>query len=79
MILIELKYKMDTIFMNSENRNPSDPRRPLLNLSGKLNLKRYDNYVALSNCNICYTWKNVIKSYENNTFKVSARTWNEKF
>ena len=79
MNLIELKYKMDTIFMYSENSNPSDPRRPLLNLSGKLSLKRYDKYVVLSNCNIYYTWKNVIKSYKNNTFKVSARTWNKKF
>ena len=40
---------MDTIFMNSENSKTSDPNRLLLNLSDKINLKRSDEYVALSN------------------------------
>ena len=26
-----------------------------------------------------YTWKNMIKSYKNNKFRISARTQNEKF
>ena len=34
---------MDTIFMNSENSKTSDPHRPLLNLSNKINFKRSDN------------------------------------
>ena len=46
---------MDTIFMNSENSKISDPHRLLLNLLDKLNLKRSDKYVALSNFSICYT------------------------
>ena len=33
---------MDTIFMNSKNSKTSDPHRLLLNLSGKMNLKRSD-------------------------------------
>ena len=40
---------MDTVFMNSENSKISDPHRLLLNLTDKLNLKRNDKYVALSN------------------------------
>ena len=40
---------MDTIFLNSENSKTSDPHRPLLTFSDKLNLKRNDKYVALSN------------------------------
>ena len=40
---------MDTIFMNSENSKTSDPHRLLLNLTDKLNLKRNDKFVALSN------------------------------
>ena len=40
---------MDTIFMNSENSKTSDPHRLLLNLSDKINLKRSDKCVALSN------------------------------
>ena len=46
---------MDTIFMNSENSKTSDPHRLLLNLSEKINLKRSDKYIALSNLSIYYT------------------------
>ena len=46
---------MDTIFMNSENSKTSDLHRLLLNLSKKINLKRSDKYVALSNLSIYYT------------------------
>ena len=54
---------MDTIFMNYENSKTSDPHRLLLNLSDKINLKRSDKYVALSNLSIYYKWKNIKKSY----------------
>ena len=40
---------MDTIFMNSENSKRSDLQRLLLNLSDKIDLKRSDKYVVLSN------------------------------
>ena len=52
---------IDTIFINPENSKTSDPHRLLLNLSDKINLKRSDKYVALSNLSICYTWKNIKK------------------
>ena len=58
--------------MNSENSKTSDPHRLLLNLSDKINLKRGDKYVALSNLSIYYTYKNMKKSYKNNEFKISA-------
>ena len=58
--------------MNSENSKPSDPHRLLLNLTDKIDLKRSDKYVALSNLSIYYTWKNIRKSYKNNKFKISA-------
>ena len=63
---------MDTIFMNSEKSKTSDPHRLLLNISDKMNLKRKDKYVVLSNLGIYYTWKNIKKSYETNKFKKSA-------
>ena len=47
--------------MNSENNKISDFHRLLLNLSDKINLKRSDRYVALSNLSICYAWKNILK------------------
>ena len=71
--------RMDTIFTNSENSKTSDPHRLLLNLPDKINLKRSDKYVALSNLRIFYTWKNIKKPYKNNKLKISAPTWNEKF
>ena len=65
--------------MNSKNSKTSDPYRLLLNLTGKINLKRSDTYFALSNLSIYDTWKNMKKSYKNNKFKISAQTWNEEF
>ena len=70
---------MDTTFLNSENSKTYDPHRLLLNLTDKINLKRRDQYVALSNISICYTWKNIKKSYKTNKFKISGPTWNEQF
>ena len=48
---------MDTIFMNSKNSGTSDSHKLLFNLSDKINLKKSDKYVALSNLSIYYTWK----------------------
>ena len=59
---------MNTIFLNSENSKTSDPHRLLLNLSHKINLKKSDKYVALSNLSIYYIWKDIKKSYKNNKF-----------
>ena len=65
--------------MNSKNSETCDPHRLLLNLSEKINLKRSNKYVGLSNLSIFYTWKNMKKSHKNNKFKISALTWNEEF
>ena len=70
---------MNTIFMNSENSKISDPHRLLLNLTHKVDLRRKDKYIALSNLSVYYTWKNIKKSYKNNEFKISVPTWNEAF
>ena len=45
MNLIKLQNRTDIIFMNSENSKTSDPRRLLLNLFEKINLKRSDKEV----------------------------------
>ena len=67
---------MNIIFMNSKNSETSDPHRLLLNPTDKIDLRRKDKYIALSNLSICYTLKNITKSYKNNKFKISAPTWN---
>ena len=51
---------MSTIFMNSKNSETPDPHRLLLNLADKINLRRKDKYIALSDVSIYYTWKKVI-------------------
>ena len=50
--------------MNSENSKTSHLHRLLFNLSDKINLKRSDKYVDLSNLSIYYAWKNIKKSYK---------------
>ena len=40
---------MDIMFMNSKNSKTSNRHRLLLNLPDKINLKRSDRYVAVSN------------------------------
>ena len=66
---INVKYKMDTIFMNSGNSKTSDSHRLLLNPSDKIGLRKIDIYVTLSILNIYYTWKNIKKSCKKNTYK----------
>ena len=46
---------MNLTFINSENSKTSDPRRLLLNLTDKTDLRRKDKYIALSNLSIYYT------------------------
>ena len=70
---------MDTIFMNSENSRTYEYHVLLLKLADKLDVRRGQKSVALSNLSIYYTWKNVKSSYNNNSFKISAPTWPEKF
>ena len=45
--------------MTSKNSKTSDPHRLLLNLTNKIDLRRKDKYVTLSNLSIYYTWKNI--------------------
>ena len=70
---------MDTILITCENSKAYGPHWVFLNVSDKINLKRSDEYVALSNVSIYYSWKNIKKSYKNNKFKISALTLNEEF
>ena len=50
-----------------------------LKLTNKLDLRLGEKIIALSNLSIHYTWKNIKSSYNNNKFKISAPTWNDKF
>ena len=70
---------MDTIFMNSENSKTSEPHVLILKLNNKLDVRIVEKVIALSNLGLYYTWKNIKSSYNNNKFKISAPTWNDRF
>ena len=65
--------------MNSENSKTSEPHVLILKLTDKLNSRRREKIIALSNLSIYYTCKNIKSLYNNNKFKISAPTWNDKF
>ena len=46
---------METIFINTENNETSEPRRFKLDLTDKLNLKNANKNMALANLSIYYT------------------------
>ena len=59
--------------MNSGNIETSDPYRLLLNLLDKINLKRSDKYVVLSNRSIYYTWNSIKKNKKIMNLKYQLR------
>ena len=65
--------------MNSENREISKPHDLILKSNGKLDLRKSGKSIALSYPSIYLTWKHRKSSYNNNDFKVSAQTQNNKF
>ena len=70
---------MDTIFMDSENSKTSKPHVLILKLTKKLDWRIGEKIIALSNLSIYYICKNIKNSYNNDKFKISAPTWNDKF
>ena len=64
--------------MNSANSKTSEPHVLMLQLTDKLYLRRSEKNVALSNLSIYYTWKNIKSLYNNDKFKISTPTWNDK-
>ena len=65
--------------MDSENSKTSKPHVLILKLTNKLDLRIGEKAIALSNLSIYSTWRNIKSSYNNNKFKTSAPTWDDKF
>ena len=61
--------------MNSENSLTPKLQVLILKLINKLDLRISEEVIGLSNY---YTWKNIKSSYNNNKFKISGPTWNDK-
>ena len=70
---------MNTIFINPENSKTSKAHALMLKLTNESALRMGEKIIALSNLSIYYIWKNIKSSYNNNKFKISAPTWNDKF
>ena len=65
--------------MNIQNSKTNEPQSFRLPLADKLNLKDSNRNMALATLSFYYTWKNLKTVYNNNEFKYSAPTWNNKF
>ena len=65
--------------MNSENSKTSKLHVLTLKLTNKVDLRIGEKVIALSNISIHYTWRIIKSSYNNNKFKTSVSTWNDKF
>ena len=70
---------MDTIFINSENSRTLEYHDLVLKLTDRLDLRRGQKSVALSNLSIYYAWKNIKSAYNNYKFKISVPTWSDEF
>ena len=70
---------MEAFFMNAKNSKTNESHRFKYDLIDKLDLKNPNKNMTLGSLSIYYTWKNVKSTYNNNTFKISAPTWNETF
>ena len=55
---------MDTIFLNSEKSKTSKPHVLILNPTDKIDLRRGEKRIALSNLGIYFTWQNIKKIIE---------------
>ena len=53
---------MEAVFMNRENNKTKEPRKFVLNLSQRLDLRSSNKHVDLQNLSIYYTWKNIKNS-----------------
>ena len=71
---------METIFINTENSKTNESNKFIYQFTDKLILKTPNGKnIGLVNLSIYYTWKNTKSQYNNNKFKISAPTWNDKF
>ena len=70
---------METIFMNTENRETNEPCKFVLHLSQRLDVWSSNKDDALQNLYIYYLWKNIRKHYKNIKLEIIATTWNDEF
>ena len=69
---------MRTIFINTENSRMNEPRKFLLNLLQRLDLRRSNKHVALQNVSVYYNCKNIRQQYKKK-LRIIAPTWSDEF
>ena len=64
--------------MNSKNSQTFKLHVLILKFTDKLDLRRGENRIVLSNLSIYWTWTNIKSSHNNNKFKTSSPAQNDK-
>ena len=70
---------METICVNTLNSKINESTKFIYRFTHILNFKNTNKNIAIANLSIYYTWKNIKSEHNNNKFKISASTWNDKF
>ena len=71
---------MEKIFMNTENSKKNESNKFIYQFTDKPNLKNLNSKnIGWFSLSIYYTWKNIKSAYNNNKFKISGPSWNDKF
>ena len=75
---VAFNYKNGCYIHELKNSQTSKVHVFILKFTDKLDLRKDENRIALSDLSSYYTWKNIKSSYNNNKFEISAPTWNDK-
>ena len=67
------------ILMNAEYSKTNKSYQFVRNLPQRIHLRISNNYVALQDFSISYTWENIRKQYKNNKLKIIAPICDEEF
>ena len=65
--------------MNTLNSKKNESSKLNYQFTDNLNLKNFNKNMVLASLSIYYTWKKTKSEYNDNKFKISAPTWNNKF
>ena len=66
--------------MNTKNSKTNESKKFIQQFTVKFNLKTRNNKnIGLVNLSIYYTQKNIKSTYNSNTFRALASTWNDEF
>ena len=78
-LLSEIRQIVYSLYQSNQIiEKTSKPHVLILKFTNKLDLRIGEKITALSNLSIYYTWKNIKSTYNNNKFKISPPTWNDK-